>query len=85
MLTFRSDRDRRTSGSRIALESTAVRYPMMSPETTALLDSLWKEVGDLANLPHHPEGAVAAQTFDARDAELVLLLTAAVSTYLGPR
>lgn len=51
----------------------------------ALLDSLWKGVGDLTNLPHHPEGALVAQTFDARDAELVLLLTAAVSTYLGRR
>jgi hypothetical protein len=48
-----------------------------------LLDALWKEVGDIANAPHHPEGDVDAEIFDARDARLVLLLTAALSEYVS--
>lgn len=47
-----------------------------------LLDTLWKEVGDIANAPHHPEGDVDAEIFNARDARLVLLLTAALSEYV---
>lgn len=50
-----------------------------------LLDALWKEVGDIANAPHHPEGDVDAEIFDARDARLVLLLTAALSEYVQSR
>jgi hypothetical protein len=50
-----------------------------------LLDVLWKEVGDIANAPHHPEGNVDAEIFDARDARLVLLLTAALSEYVESR
>jgi hypothetical protein len=47
-----------------------------------LLDVLWKEVGDIANAPHHPEGDVDAELFDEKDARLVLLLTAALSEYV---
>jgi len=47
-----------------------------------LLDTLWKEVGDVANAPHHPEGDVNAEIFEGRDARLVLMLTAALSEYL---
>jgi hypothetical protein len=50
-----------------------------------LLDSLWKKVGDVANTPHHPEGGVASQAFNARDARLLLLLTTALSEYVEPR
>ncbi len=49
-----------------------------------LLDALWKEVSDIANAPHHPEGDVDAELFDQRDARLVLLLTAALSEYVEP-
>jgi hypothetical protein len=49
-----------------------------------LLDVLWKEVGDIANAPHHPEGDVDAELLDERDARLVLLLTVALSEYVEP-
>ena len=48
------------------------------------LDTLWKEVGDIANAPHHPEGDTNAELLNARDARLVLLLTAALSAYVEP-
>jgi hypothetical protein len=51
----------------------------------ALLDTLWKEVGDVANAPHHPEGSEDATAFDGRDARLILILTAAVSEYVERR
>jgi len=47
-----------------------------------LLDTLWKEVGDVANAPHHPEEDVNAEIFEGRDARLVLMLTATLSEYL---
>lgn len=50
-----------------------------------LLDSLWKQVGDVANAPHHPERDSGAEAFDGRDARLLLLLTAALSEYVEPR
>jgi hypothetical protein len=50
-----------------------------------LIDTLWKEVGDVANAPHHPEGDVNAEIFEGRDARLVLSLTAALSEYLEHR
>jgi hypothetical protein len=50
-----------------------------------LLDTLWEEVGDVANAPHHPEGDVNAEIFEGRDARLVLLLTTALSEYLEHR
>lgn len=50
-----------------------------------LLDTLWKEVGDVANAPHHPEGDVNAEVFAGRDARLLLLLTAALSEYVERR
>jgi hypothetical protein len=50
-----------------------------------LLDTLWKEIGDVANAPHHPEGDVNAELFDARDARLILLLTATLSKYVERR
>ncbi len=49
------------------------------------LDVLWKEVGDIANAPHHPEGDIDAELFDERDARLVLILTAALSEYAEPQ
>src|SRR5579875_343042 len=48
----------------------------------AFLDAVWKATTDLVNLPHHPEGQVADQRFDAADARLLLLLTASLSAYL---
>jgi hypothetical protein len=48
-----------------------------------LLDTLWKEVGDIANAPHHPEGDVDAELFERRDARLILLLIAALSEYVS--
>jgi len=50
-----------------------------------LLDTLWKEIGDVANALHHPEGNVNAELFDARDARLILLLTATLSEYVEHR
>jgi hypothetical protein len=50
-----------------------------------LLDVLWKEIGDVANAPHHPEGDVNAELFDGRDARLLLILTAALSEYVERR
>jgi hypothetical protein len=47
-----------------------------------LLDTLWKEVGDVANAPHHPEGA---ELFTGQDARLLLILTAALSEYVERR
>jgi len=47
-----------------------------------LLDTLWKEVGDVANAPHHPEGDVDAELFEKRDARLILLLVSSLSEYL---
>jgi hypothetical protein len=51
----------------------------------ALLDSLWRETGDVANAPHHPEGSESAPGFDGRDARLILILTAALSEYVEHR
>ena len=48
-----------------------------------LLDTLWKEVGDVANAPHHPEGNVNVELFEKRDARLVLLLTSVLSEYVN--
>jgi hypothetical protein len=50
-----------------------------------MLDVIWKEVGDVANAPPHPEGDVDADMFEKRDARLVLLLTAALSEYIEQR
>lgn len=50
---------------------------------TDFLDCLWKAAIDVANEPHHPEGQVVAQHFDAADARLLLTLTAALSQYLA--
>lgn len=46
------------------------------------LDAVWKAAIDVVNVPHHPEGREAVQHFDAADARLMLLLTAAVSVYI---
>jgi hypothetical protein len=64
-------------GSERAWAETDIRSEM--------LDTLWRKVGDVANAPHHPEGDVDAELFDARDARLILLLTAAVCEYVGRR
>lgn len=50
-----------------------------------LLDVLWRKVGEVANAPHHPEGHIDAERFNARDARLILLLTAALSEYVERR
>jgi hypothetical protein len=50
-----------------------------------LLDALWKEVGGVANAPHHPEGDVNAEVFSGWAARLLLLLTAALSEYIERR
>lgn len=47
------------------------------------LADLWKSATDVANVEHHPEGTPDEQYFDAADARLILLLTAALSEYLG--
>jgi hypothetical protein len=49
---------------------------------SSFLDSVWKALVDLVNLPHHPEGKSSDQAFDAADARLTLLLTAALSAYV---
>lgn len=49
----------------------------------AFVDGVWKSAVDVVNAPHHPEGQKEPQHFDAADARLILLLTAAVSAYLG--
>lgn len=46
------------------------------------LDTLWKEIGDVANASHHPEGNVNAELFTGRDARLLLVLAAALSAYV---
>jgi hypothetical protein len=51
----------------------------------AMLDTLWKEIGDVANAPHHPEGDINSEVFNERDARLVLVLTAALSEYVEKR
>jgi hypothetical protein len=50
-----------------------------------LLDVLWKEIRDVANAAHHPEGDVNAELFDGRDARLLLILAAALSEYVERR
>jgi hypothetical protein len=47
------------------------------------LDGLWKAATDIVNNPHHPEGHPTVQLFDAEDARMVLLLTAALSEYVS--
>jgi hypothetical protein len=74
-----------TTKKRLADQVAAVRGWPADDVRRDLLDLLWKEVGDVANAPHHPEGNVDAELFDSRDARLVLLLTAALSEYVEPR
>ncbi len=50
---------------------------------TAFLDALWKAAIDIVNAPHHPEGKPVQQHFDASDARLMLVLTAALSQYVN--
>ncbi len=47
------------------------------------LDRVWKAAIDIVNAPHHPEGHPAEQHFDAADARLMLMLTAALSRYVS--
>lgn len=47
------------------------------------VDSVWKAITDITNAPHHPEGDASSQDFDAADARLILVLTAALSAYLS--
>jgi hypothetical protein len=74
-----------TSKRRIAEVIAADRQWPVGDVRRKLLDILWKEVGDVANAPHHPEGDVDGDIFDFRDARLLLLLTSALSEYVQPR
>jgi hypothetical protein len=74
-----------TSKQRVAQIVSGERAWPESDIRRDLLDTLWREVGDVANAPHHPEGDVDAQTFDGRDARLLLLLTSALSEYVERR
>jgi len=48
------------------------------------VDDLWKAANDISNVPHHPEGQVAApQPVDPRDARLLFFLVTGLSEYLG--
>jgi hypothetical protein len=49
----------------------------------AFLDGLWKAAMDIVNAPHHPEGQLVEQHFDAPDAHLMLMLTAGLSEYMN--
>lgn len=49
------------------------------------LDGLWRAAIDFTNLPHHPERFDEQQHFDAEEARLMLLLTAALSEYVSRR
>jgi hypothetical protein len=71
-----------TSKKRIAEVVAADRAWPEADIRRDLLDTVWKNVGDVANAPHHPEGDVNAEVFDGRDARLVFMLTAALSEYL---
>jgi hypothetical protein len=46
-----------------------------------LLFALWQRVSKIVGVPHHSEGE-ASQSFDRRDAKLILVLVAALSEYL---
>lgn len=50
---------------------------------TAFLDQLWQAAVELVNRPHHPEGTATPQGYEAADARLLLLLTAALSEYVA--
>lgn len=49
----------------------------------AFLDSTWKAAIDHVNVPHHPEGRASEQRFEAADARLMLMLTAALSEFVA--
>jgi hypothetical protein len=74
-----------TSNQRLADIVAAERHWPDNDIRRSLLDTLWKEVGDVANAAHHPEGQVDAQAFDGRDARLLLLLTSTLSEYAERR
>jgi hypothetical protein len=74
-----------TSKRRVAEVIAADRQWPVGDVRSKLLHRLWKEVGDVANAPHHPEGDVDGDVFDVRDARLLLLLTSALSEYVQPR
>lgn len=76
---------RATSKRRIAEVVADERQWPANDIRRQLLDTLWKEVGDVANAPHHPEGDVNAELFTGRDARLLLVVTAALSEYVQPR
>ncbi len=46
------------------------------------IDTLWKQIGIVANAPHHPEGQPMAEIFTEADARLIVLLTATLCEYL---
>jgi len=47
------------------------------------IDTLWQEIGVVANASHHPEGRPAVEAFAEADARLMLLLTATLCEYLA--
>jgi hypothetical protein len=49
------------------------------------IDGLWKASTDVVNAAHHPEGQASGQHFDREDARLMLVVTAALSEYVGGR
>lgn len=49
---------------------------------TGFVEGVWKAAIDIVNAPHHPEGQPSEQHFDASDARLMLMLTAALSQYV---
>jgi len=48
------------------------------------IDTMWQEIGIVANAPHHPEGRPTVELFTEADARLILLLTATLCEYLAP-
>ncbi|MHB8491403.1 MAG: hypothetical protein ACYDA6_04200 [Solirubrobacteraceae bacterium] len=72
-----------TSKRRVAAVIAEQRRWAGDDARIAFIDGLWKATNDLVNAPHHPEGTDATQHFDAPDARLTLLLTAALSQYIS--
>ena len=67
----------------VAAAIAAARHWANGDARTPFLDHLWKAAVDFVNRPHHPEGTATQQRYEAADARLVLLLTAALSEYVA--
>ncbi|HEX3679024.1 MAG TPA: hypothetical protein VHU90_04820, partial [Galbitalea sp.] len=82
LLSMRRKELEATKGNPVsALLANRRRWPP-SDARIAFVDGIWKSAVDLVNAPHHPEGHEQPQHFDAADARLILLLTAALSSYV---